>query len=249
MRYAKMPDEPSHGGHSDSSDSSSTGSSSGSSSESDSEEEDEREKKIRLLEAQLKKVTDELSILAQEGIRKKGKKKKRKTRSSSKRDKEESKIEIKKEEIDNILDATALMTGTNISSIGKSGPLISGSAANAEPTNEIIPTGKTSKAKASSGTVSKGQNSQNKSNATPAPAKRQRTNSKANKKSTKSMPQFDSEDEDTAKPMSYDEKRQLSLDINKLPGMSLLHCQSRRSCLLGDLLWPRSLISFLQAIN
>lgn len=31
-------------------------------------------------------------------------------------------------------------------------------------------------------------------------------------------PQFDSEEEDTAKPMSYDEKRQLSLDINKLPG-------------------------------
>lgn len=29
---------------------------------------------------------------------------------------------------------------------------------------------------------------------------------------------FDSEDEDNARPMSYDEKRQLSLDINKLPG-------------------------------
>lgn len=32
------------------------------------------------------------------------------------------------------------------------------------------------------------------------------------------VPNFDSEEEDTAKPMSYDEKRQLSLDINKLPG-------------------------------
>lgn len=30
--------------------------------------------------------------------------------------------------------------------------------------------------------------------------------------------QFDSDDEDNAKPMTYDEKRQLSLDINKLPG-------------------------------
>ena len=29
---------------------------------------------------------------------------------------------------------------------------------------------------------------------------------------------FDSEDEDNVKPMTYDEKRQLSLDINKLPG-------------------------------
>lgn len=32
---------------------------------------------------------------------------------------------------------------------------------------------------------------------------------------------FDSEEEDNAKPMSYDEKRQLSLDINKLPGDKL----------------------------
>lgn len=29
---------------------------------------------------------------------------------------------------------------------------------------------------------------------------------------------MDSDDEDNAKPMTYDEKRQLSLDINKLPG-------------------------------
>ncbi|RVE43427.1 hypothetical protein evm_011922 [Chilo suppressalis] len=34
-------------------------------------------------------------------------------------------------------------------------------------------------------------------------------------------PHPDSEDEDVAKPMSYDEKRQLSLDINKLPGDKL----------------------------
>lgn len=31
----------------------------------------------------------------------------------------------------------------------------------------------------------------------------------------------DTDDEDVAKPMSYDEKRQLSLDINKLPGRLL----------------------------
>ena len=30
--------------------------------------------------------------------------------------------------------------------------------------------------------------------------------------------EFNSDEEDNAKPMSYDEKRQLSLDINKLPG-------------------------------
>ena len=32
---------------------------------------------------------------------------------------------------------------------------------------------------------------------------------------------FDSDEEDDAKPMTYDEKRQLSLDINKLPGLTL----------------------------
>uniref|UniRef100_A0ACB8F426 Uncharacterized protein n=1 Tax=Sphaerodactylus townsendi TaxID=933632 RepID=A0ACB8F426_9SAUR len=34
-------------------------------------------------------------------------------------------------------------------------------------------------------------------------------------------PAYNSEDEDNAKPMNYDEKRQLSLDINKLPGEKL----------------------------
>lgn len=32
---------------------------------------------------------------------------------------------------------------------------------------------------------------------------------------------FESEDEDNSKPMTYEEKRQLSLDINKLPGNDL----------------------------
>jgi len=54
--------------------------------------------------------------------------------------------------------------------------------------------------------------------------KRPKANSRSTgnkKKNAGSQPPpitFDSEDEDNAKPMSYDEKRQLSLDINKLPG-------------------------------
>lgn len=43
----------------------------------------------------------------------------------------------------------------------------------------------------------------------------------SSKKKPSQVMNFDSEEEDTAKPMSYDEKRQLSLDINKLPGESL----------------------------
>lgn len=56
----------------------------------------------------------------------------------------------------------------------------------------------------------------------PAQPKRPRVNSRVNnpkKKNSVTAPAFDSEDEDNAKPMSYDEKRQLSLDINKLPGI------------------------------
>lgn len=56
-----------------------------------------------------------------------------------------------------------------------------------------------------------------------AQPKRPKANSRSagSKKKNAVVPppmQFDSEDEDNAKPMSYDEKRQLSLDINKLPG-------------------------------
>ncbi|XP_048881482.1 bromodomain-containing protein 2-like [Brienomyrus brachyistius] len=35
------------------------------------------------------------------------------------------------------------------------------------------------------------------------------------------LPHYDSEEEEEGRPMSYDEKRQLSLDINKLPGEKL----------------------------
>ncbi|ELT92995.1 hypothetical protein CAPTEDRAFT_169335 [Capitella teleta] len=41
------------------------------------------------------------------------------------------------------------------------------------------------------------------------------------KKSLPPIPGYNSDEEDNAKPMSYDEKRQLSLDINKLPGDKL----------------------------
>ena len=57
------------------------------------------------------------------------------------------------------------------------------------------------------------------------PGKRQRANSRkavTKKAKATAAPAFDSEDEDNAKPMSYDEKRQLSLDINKLPGRILV---------------------------
>lgn len=47
---------------------------------------------------------------------------------------------------------------------------------------------------------------------------------------------FDSDDEDTAKPMTYDEKRQLSLDINKLPGKATMSIHSAGYYILSCLI-------------
>lgn len=67
--------------------------------------------------------------------------------------------------------------------------------------------------------------------------KKTKTNAKGGpgrKKAGLGPPAYDSEDEDNAKPMSYDEKRQLSLDINKLPGKLSGHIffssSSRKPC-------------------
>lgn len=82
-----------------------------------------------------------------------------------------------------------------------------------------VASGKAAKPKPPAKNATKAQNSQNNTQ-----AKKPRNNnnnikaSNTKKKSAPVAPAFDSEDEDSAKPMSYDEKRQLSLDINKLPG-------------------------------
>lgn len=221
MRYAKMPDEsPDADKKTDSSGSSSSGSLSGSSSSSESESEDDRNRKLKLLQDQLEKVREQISMLASEGKKKKEKKKKRKTRSSTKKEKEDGKkVDVKKE--DNV-DGGVTASGAATGSLGNLGPLTSvaattAAAPSAVDINTTTSTGKT-KTKSAAGAVGKSQSAQNKALVS-QPTKRQRANSKANKKNnSKVTPAFDSEDEDNAKPMSYDEKRQLSLDINKLPG-------------------------------
>ncbi|GIX87803.1 hypothetical protein CDAR_82812 [Caerostris darwini] len=188
MRYAKMPDEPpANDVHmnsdraDDSSQSMSSEGSSDSSSGSDSEDsEEEREKRLKALQEQLKKVTEQISLLAAETKRKDKKKKKR-------RKKDDETKEIKVEDLPPI-------------------------EASAPPAAQPKPTKATKKNNAS-----KVPNANNK---TPNQNKRQRPNNKSAKRN-KPLPAFDSEDEDNAKPMSYDEKRQLSLDINKLPGDKL----------------------------
>lgn len=193
MKYAKMPDEPpvsdvtvNSEKTEDSTQSMSSDQSSGSSSESGSEDSEvEREKRLKALQEQLKKVTEQISVLAAE-TRKKDKRKKRRRR----KDKDESK-EIKVEDDLPPIEATTTV---------------------AQPTAQT----KTTKA-AKKNNAGKVPNANNK---TPNQNKRQRPNNKSSKRN-KPLPAFDSEDEDSAKPMSYDEKRQLSLDINKLPGDKL----------------------------
>merc|ERR1711974_105469 len=51
--------------------------------------------------------------------------------------------------------------------------------------------------------------------------KGKRAKTGANKKATKGAANVDSDDDLKSTPMTYDEKRQLSLDINKLPGDKL----------------------------
>ena len=84
-------------------------------------------------------------------------------------------------------------------------------------------------------------------NAAANQAKKQRSStSKSSSVSGKKKPlvphvgAFDSEDEDNAKPMSYDEKRQLSLDINKLPGKILSENQLKKKIIFN---WWIDLIS------
>ena len=204
MRYAKMPDEPPRGDSDDSS-----GSGSVSETESDSAEgsdSDEKDKKLKLLQEQLQKISHEISNMSTLGGKKDKKKKKdkelkpkaKKTRSKSKEDKFEFKDEPD--------------SGPSMATLGTIPPSTNSSAGESTPS---------SSAKKNKSSVSglKG----NSTAAKPGqPAKRPRTNSRNTKKpKPPTTHAFDSEDEDNAKPMSYDEKRQLSLDINKLPGDKL----------------------------
>ncbi|XP_058272073.1 bromodomain-containing protein 3a isoform X2 [Hemibagrus wyckioides] len=54
-----------------------------------------------------------------------------------------------------------------------------------------------------------------------APARKANSTVPGNRQAKKGARGYESEDEDTALPMTYDEKRQLSLDINRLPGEKL----------------------------
>ncbi|XP_076316448.1 bromodomain-containing protein 3-like isoform X2 [Tachypleus tridentatus] len=212
IMFAKMPDEPAPSepvfvcqtdkveGNT-----SSTGNTSSAYSGSENDDsEDERQRKITQLQEQLRAITEQMSLLAAESRRKA--KKKRKKR---KKEKEEPVKEIKPE-VEALPPEPPVMQPSTIPPVNNTVP--PPSAKETHPQKIQKP------AKNKSNTTPTKSQNQNKSS---GQIKRQRSNSKSSKKSSKSVPAFDSEDEDNAKPMSYDEKRQLSLDINKLPGDKL----------------------------
>lgn len=191
IRFARMPDEPSDIDKMSMRDDS--GSSLGESdSDSGNESEEEREKKLKELQDQVKELQDQLQRLTQEHMNRL----KEKTERKKKRKKNH---ERDKERVDKVVEI---------------------------PSASVIPVPVATTTSTDLNSAKKINKSMKKVTKTPG-ERRKRTGSKSSggkkvNKTPSGFPvPFDSDDEDNAKPMTYDEKRQLSLDINKLPGDKL----------------------------
>lgn len=242
VRYAKVPDEPS-GGMVTMKGSSSSGSSSGSESSSESDDsEEERTQKLLILQQELKAMQEKMKKLVEESGKKKPKKPKEKLKPTKPMNNKNPGLvgghsamkEMIKPSvgIPNASDSVGasiasvamgggdlkmphLGVGVGMGMPGDHHPSMTGVGTN--KTHPGAPTATNAKPKSKTRGPGKA--------ATPNTAtKRPKTNNRSagtKKKNATNQPPpipFDSEDEDNAKPMSYDEKRQLSLDINKLPG-------------------------------
>jgi len=161
--------------------------------------EEEREKRLKELAEQLKAMQDQLGKLTEEHLTKTKAKKERQKERLLKRKKKEKEMNVTKAE-------TVAMPSAALTKTAPPGAPSDPIAAHAAIDTLPKPTAKSKQTKAK----------------TPA-QKRPRANNRARKprQSNVAIPALDSDDEDNAKPMTYDEKRQLSLDINKLPGDKL----------------------------
>lgn len=194
MKYAKLPDEPASA-NGDKADSGSD--TSESESESDDDSEEEREQKIKSLQEELKKIQEELGKLTEEHMQKL---KQKKERSEKKKKKKKEKLDKKQKVIET---PVSVPSSTNISSVPPS-----------------VDAMKTPKVKSTKKTSLDPKSAKKKTPAVRAPSAK-KTKVVASGNGGVPPVAFDSDDEDNAKPMTYDEKRQLSLDINKLPGDKL----------------------------
>ncbi|KAL0895860.1 hypothetical protein ABMA27_011883 [Loxostege sticticalis] len=191
MRYAKIPDEPVHVGVPHM-DKGSSASSSESGSESDSESDDSEEERTNKV-----KLLEKELLALQEKMRKL-------VEESNNKKKAKKKIKEK--------------TKKQIPTPGI--PKANAAAAYAAKANNIAENLAASAVRGKTGR-SRGGGGGGKAGARAAPAGKKKSAAPVAAPAAHPPPHPDSEDEDVAKPMSYDEKRQLSLDINKLPGDKL----------------------------
>ncbi|XP_037914073.1 homeotic protein female sterile-like isoform X4 [Hermetia illucens] len=230
MRYANIPDEPvtNTGFIKNESDSSSDESSD---SEMESNSDEERSAKLKMLEAKLLDLQEEMRKLREEAsVKKKAKKKMKEKKKQAAAAVTGGALpgapgEMK---VASELHSHATAHGANATkgitpAAAALNPAVSGStgAAGIAPNATAAANNKGAKVKGQRGPKPGAPNATQtgkrakSSNAAPGAPR-----GPGKKKPSQSM-NFDSEEEDTAKPMSYDEKRQLSLDINKLPGDKL----------------------------
>ncbi|XP_030763893.1 bromodomain-containing protein 3-like isoform X5 [Sitophilus oryzae] len=237
VKFAKIPDEPLNRIGLVPHESSSSGSSSESSSDTEDSEEERRNKQLKQLEKELTAMQERMRKLVEESTRRKKEKKKQKLKDKPK------KMTAAAQAVSAIPNSTGKSSaGAGSAGGGKQLPTApdslaedGGPVADAKSGNErgAAATGGAAAAKTPK---TKGPRGPKPAAAAPSgaaagpAAKRAKTGRGAGagtgpgrKKAQAAMPApaFDSEDEDNAKPMSYDEKRQLSLDINKLPGDKL----------------------------
>ncbi|XP_024080312.1 bromodomain-containing protein 3-like isoform X2 [Cimex lectularius] len=218
MRFAKVPDDtPVPVVQEKEESTGESGSSSASGSETD-DSEDERARKLVILQEQLKVMQEQMRKLVEESSNKKKKKKKEGSGSGGSASSNKKLRKSQDRTVGKVNDVAGTVPAMAMPGIGpelkpveslKTAGMINRNAVAAPPPkpNKSKPPGRTP-----------GKTSTN------AQGKRLKPNSRTNnpkKKNASLQPAIDSEDEDYAKPMSYDEKRQLSLDINKLPGDKL----------------------------
>ncbi|KAJ8734130.1 hypothetical protein PYW07_014681 [Mythimna separata] len=192
MRYAKIPDEPVHAGVPHM-DKGSSASSSESGSESDSESDDSEEERNNKV-----KLLEKELLALQEKMRKLVEES-----NNKKKAKKKVKDKTKKQVPNNAV------------------PKANAAAAYAAKANNIAETIAPSTVRGKTGSKrGGGGGAGGKAGARAAPPKKKSSTPTA-APPPHVPPHPDTDDEDQAKPMSYDEKRQLSLDINKLPGDKL----------------------------
>lgn len=201
VKYATMPEETETGNGLDDSDSDDSDLPESESEDEDSE--DEREQKIKEITETIKNLQEQLAKLTEEHMQKLKMKKERK---------ESKKVRKKKKDrpsVKSVLGETETPSSMPISSVSSMVP----------QTVDTSKPAKTPKNKANKKSPSETKKKRT-TNKNVTSAKKTKNSNLIGQLPTQPVP-MDSDDEDNAKPMTYDEKRQLSLDINKLPGDKL----------------------------